>query len=107
MSNSLPIGWIAVDADDNAASTATQAAPGDGCRHFITSLSGSYSAAAIKLLTLKQGTTVIGRWYVHNAFHIEFPTPVTLEPNTAANAELAASGTGGVTGAVTMTGYTK
>lgn len=103
-----PLGWVAFDADDNATSTATKASPGGGSRHYITGVSGSYSGAgaAGKLMTLKQGTTELGRWYVTNQLSITFQRPIALDPATVANLELAASGTGGITGAATMTGYT-
>lgn len=99
--------WAATDNDDNAASTATKAAPTGGVSHFITSVSGGYSAAtAGKTLILKAGTTEVARWYVHNSLAVAFSSPIKLPPATVANLELAASGSAGVIGAATMTGYT-
>jgi|TARA_B100000925_G_scaffold287582_1_gene267108 hypothetical protein len=99
--------FVATDADNNATSTATRAAPSEGLSHFITSVSGGYSgAAAGKTLILKEGSTEVGRWYVHDSFNLSFSSPIKLSPGTVANLELEASGSGGVTGAVTMTGYT-
>lgn len=101
--------WVATDSDDNATSTATRAAPlaGSGISHFITSVSGGYSAAAAgKTLILKAGTTEIARWYVHNSLSLSFSSAIQLPPATSANLELQASGTPGTLGAATMTGYT-
>jgi hypothetical protein len=92
---------------DNLAATATKAAGGTATRHYVTGVSGSFSAAAAgKELLLKDGATVIGRWYVHNQLHITFPVPIEISDNAAAEAVLAASGTLGVLGAVTLTGFT-
>jgi len=99
--------FVTKDADDNATSTATRAAPDGGLSTYVTSVSGGYSAAAAgKTLILKEGSTEIARWYVHNSFSLSFPSPIKLQPGKVANLELEASGTGGVTGAVTLTGYT-
>jgi len=98
--------WIVTANATNAAATATRAAPSSGLSHFITSVSGSFDGAvAGGQLILKEGATEIGRWYVHNEFHISFPSPVQLQATKAANLELAAGGAG-VVGAATMTGYT-
>ncbi|MAA66532.1 MAG: hypothetical protein CL581_17380 [Alteromonadaceae bacterium] len=99
--------FVATDADVNATSTATKAAPFGGLSTYVTSVSGGYSAAAAgKTLILKEGSTEVGRWYVHDSFSLSFSSPIKLSPGTVANLELEASGTGGVTGAVTLTGYT-
>lgn len=100
--------WTVTANADNAAATATKAADSNtAARHYITSISGSFSAAvAGKLMTLKQGATEKGRWYVHNALVLAFDSPIELDANTAAELELAASGSAGQIGAVTMTGYT-
>lgn len=100
-----PATWAVTATADNAASTATKAAE-SGKSHYVTSISGSFSAAAIKLLTLKDGTTVIGNHYVHNAFGLTFPNPIKLTSGNLAELSLAASGTAGVIGAVTLNGFT-
>lgn len=87
---------------DNAAATITLADV-SGQSYFITSISASFSAAAIKLLTVKDGATTVGNFHVHNQRDIVFDHP--LEIRGAAEVSLAASGTGGVIGAVTVTYY--
>lgn len=99
--------WVATANADNSAATATKAAPSGGLSHFITGISAGFSAAAAgKQLSLKHGSTEIARFYVHNDLTLTFPSPIKLPPATAANLELAASGTGGVIGAATLMGYT-
>lgn len=99
-------GWIEKGSADNATATATKAAAA-GKRHYITSVSGSFTAAAAgKVLTLKDGTTVLGEWAVHNQFDQAFPLPIRATLGNAVSAELAASGTAGVLGKVTITGFT-
>lgn len=99
--------WIEKDTDDNSESTATRAAPAGGMSHYITGVAGGYGAAAAgKTLILKEGTTEIARWYVHNSLAIEFVSPVKLSAGAAANLVLAASGTGGVSGTAVLKGYT-
>lgn len=100
--------WTAQDADDNAASTASKTAPSGGLSHYITGISGSYDAAvAGATLQLKDDTTVIAAWEVHNSLHVSFPSPIKITAGNATSAVLAASGTGGVTGRVNLIGYTK
>ena len=100
--------WCVTTNADNATATATKAAPAGGICHYITSVSGGFSVAnAGKTLILKDGTTEVGRWYVTSGQIVCFSSPIKLSPATAANLELAASGTGGQVGAATMTGFTK
>ena len=97
--------WSVTVTADNAAATATKAAEARKA-HYITGIHASFSAALIKLLTLKDGTTVIGNFYVHNQRDILFAKPVRITEGALAEASLAASGAGGTIGAVTMTGFT-
>lgn len=98
--------WSITVTADNAAATVQRAAEVGRC-HFVTGLSGSFSVAnAGKLMTLKDGTTVIGNYHVMSVRDVVFDFPIRLSPNTLAELSLAASGTGGQVGAVTMTGYT-
>lgn len=84
--------------------TATRAAAAGGLRHFVTSISASFSSTESgALLTLEQDTTEKGRWYVYDHMELSFSSPIVIEPGNDAILELAA-GTG--TGAVTLTGYT-
>ena len=98
--------WIDTDNATNGVATATRVAPAGGLSHFITGISGLFDAAVAGIqLTLKHGSTEIGRWYVHNELSITFPSPVQLPPATVANLELAAGGAGNI-GAATLIGYT-
>lgn len=98
--------WIETANAAAGAASATRAAPPGGLRHFITSISASFSSPETTgaLLTLEEGTsTEIGRWYVYDNFTITFPSPIQITPGDSVHADLAA-GTG--TGAVNLTGYT-
>lgn len=97
--------WAETTTADNGTATATRAAE-SGKAHYVTSIHGSFSAALIKLMTLKDGTTIIGNYHVHNQRDVVFAKPVRITQGAAAVLELAASGTGGQVGAVTMKGYT-
>ncbi len=97
--------WTETATADNSAATATRAAEA-GFAHYVTGISGSFSSALIKLMTLKDGSTVIGNYHVHNQRDIVFEPPVRISTGAAAVLSLAASGTGGQVGAVTITGFT-
>lgn len=90
---------------DNAAVSVTKAAE-SGKSHYITNISGSYNVAKIKLMTLKDDTTVISNFHVHNQRDIAFAKPVKITAGKAAELSLQAGGTAGDIGAVVMTGYT-
>lgn len=100
-----PATWSVTATADNLAATATKAAE-TGKSHYVTSISGAFSAAAIKLMTLKDGTTIVGNHYVHNEFGLTFPAPIKLTSGNLAGLSLAASGTVGVIGAVNLNGFT-
>lgn len=99
--------WVETDLDTDAVVTATRAAPGSGAlSHYITSISGSFSAAVSgATLELKQGATVLATWHVYNELALVLPSPIKLDPGTVANLVLAAGGSG-VDGVADMTGYT-
>lgn len=92
---------------DNAAATVTIAdTAAGGQSHYVTSISASFSAAiAGKLMTLKDGATVVGNYHVHNQRDIVFASPIEIRG--AAEVSLAASGAGGTIGAVTVSYYTR
>lgn len=99
--------WMEDATATNSTATATKAAPSEGLSHFITGVYGSFSATASGItLTLKDGSTQIGRWYVYDNAGIVFDSPIKISPATAANLELAAGGSG-VVGVAVMTGYTQ
>lgn len=101
--------WAEVTAEvDNALATATHAAK-VGHKHVITKVEASYKTSATSgLLTVKRGATVVARKYIHGAGAMDFGDPGFLNTtaNEAVSAELAASGSAGVTGAVSLFGYT-
>jgi len=99
--------WVDVTTADNATATATKAAPSGGISHYITSVSGGYSATKSgKTLILKEGSTEVARWLVYDSFALNLSKPIKLSPGTVANLVLEASGTGGNSGSAVMSGYT-
>lgn len=97
--------WMAVDTATNDVATATRAAV-SGLQHYITGIYGSFSASAsAKQMTLKEGSTELGRWYIYDNAGITFESPIKLDPSTAANLTLAAGGST-IVGAAVITGYT-
>lgn len=97
--------WNLTSTSDNATLTLTRPAD-EAKKHCITQLEASFSAAAIKLLTIKEGTTVRRSIYVHNAIAVRFDPPLEFAQGSAISLELAASGSGGVIGAANLTGFT-
>ena len=97
--------WSITVTADNVAATATKAAE-VGKSHYITSVSASYSAAAIGLLTTKDGVATIGNYHAHNQRDVTPTRPLKITEGASFEAALAASGSVGVIGAVTATGYT-
>ena len=98
--------WTETDSKDNVLATAAHALEASK-RHFITSISVAYSAAAIGLVQIKDDTTVIWDMYVHNQLHMTFPKPLQGTIGQAVSVELAASGAGGVLGKANISGYTE
>lgn len=98
--------WVEAATATNGAAAASRSAASGGQRHFITSVSGTYETTGTSgTLTLTDGTISVV-WHVHDAFAIVFPSPVELTPGDSATLTLAASGTAGVDGSATLTGYT-
>lgn len=95
--------WCVSVTADNLAATVTRAAESDKA-HYVTAITASFSAASTKLLTIKDGATVIGSFYVVNNEVINFATPVKV--SGVLEVSLAASGTTAVIGAVTVAGIT-
>jgi hypothetical protein len=101
-----PADVFATGTANNATATATLAAAGAGARIHLTHVSAGFTAAAAgKLLTIKLGTTAIMVVPVHNAIAITFDPPLQGNAAEAVSAEIAASGTGGVSGYVNIAGY--
>lgn len=101
-----PYGWVETGTATAATATATRAAPDNGQRHYVSSISGSFGAtAAGKTLTLKEGTTTIGVWHVYDSAHIVFPRPFGAAPNAAVSVELESGGVG-IVGRANINGYT-
>ena len=92
------------DRNDNSASTATLAAPSSGPTNHVTSVAGGYDTSVSGAnLILKEGSTEVGRWMVYDTFALVFPNPLRI--NGAANLVLDASGSAGVYGTATITGF--
>lgn len=87
-----------------ALATATRAAE-VGNRHSLVTVVASYSAAQIGLLQIKRGATVEKEIYVHNYLVLDLSSPLRGASGGAVSAELAA-GAAGVTGKVSISGYT-
>jgi hypothetical protein len=91
---------------DNATATATKAAV-SGRQHVVRGVDAAFTNAAVgKLLTIKDGTTVIWRGYVHSQREVTFPSGIAITIGNACSAELSASGTGGQNGSVNLHGTT-
>src|SRR5262245_42229001 len=98
--------WSITTTADNAAATVQRAAEA-GRRHYITGISGSFSTSqtAAKLMTLKDGATVIGNFHVFSDRDPVIVKPIQLSVGALAELSLPASGTATQIGAVTLTGY--
>ncbi len=93
-------------AADNAVATATVAAIA-GMTHYILGVSADFDIAvsAIVTITILQGSTalVVYEWdFTNGAFHFAFPTTMKGVVGGAVSATLAASGTGGTSGRITL-----
>lgn len=97
-------GWIEKGSATAATATATKAAA-SGKRHYLTHVSASCGAAAIAVLQIKDGVTVLAEISVHNAEVLTFPTAVQITRGAAVSAELATCGAG-VVGRVNISGFT-
>lgn len=97
--------WKAADSKDNAEATASKAAE-TGKTHYVTHVSASFSAAAAKLLQIKDDTTVIYEHYIVDSAAVIFPTPLKITAGKAVSAVLAPSGTAGTIGKVNLVGFT-
>lgn len=105
---------VSSPAEDNATATATLAAldtVGGQGRYFLTGVACDFSAtvAAVKTVTITwtdsggtSSTLVLRRTYAEAGFVYRFPSPLGCRIGTGAAAALEASGTGGVTGRVTL-----
>jgi len=96
------------DLQDNAVATATLADPGDGFRLHAVKVDASYETSTTSgLLTVFSGATIIARKYIHGAGAIDFSDNGRMADNAseAMSAQLAASGTAGTDGTVTMSGF--
>lgn len=97
---------LAKDSKDNAEATATATAGEANQRYHITGVDASFTTLdTVKLLQLKDGTTVIWEGYVHTSLSLSFPSPLIGSLATAFSAVLAASGTAANLGKVNLRGY--
>lgn len=97
--------WSVTSSVDNGAATASKAAQADR-RHVLMSIEVSYSDNTLtKLLTVKDGTTTLWTRYVTGNITIT-GVDIMGSINSLVSADIAASGTGGKVGVVTITGRT-
>ena len=88
---------------DNAAATITLAAPAAGVAHYVWGIvAGFAGGAATKLLTVKDDTTVKENVPVVNMFGVSRHKPLKITDAKALEVSMAASGTAGVIGYVTL-----
>lgn len=87
---------------NNGAAIVTLAAPPAGQSHYIYGVTAGFSAAATKLLTVKDGATVVENIPVVNAYQDNRSRPLKISTGNACEVSLAASGTPGVVGYVTI-----
>jgi len=93
---------------DNAAATITLAAPAAGVAHYVWGIiAGFVGGAATKLLTVKDGATVKENIPVVNGMSSERTKPLKITDATALEVSLAASGTAGIIGYVTVMSETR
>lgn len=96
-------GWSESANADNALATATHAGVA-GQQHVLTHISASFSASVSgALLTIKEGAVEVLRFYVYDSLEVDLELPFADGADVVA--ELAASGTVGVIGAVNISGY--
>lgn len=91
---------------DDAVATATVAAI-PSMTHYILGVSADFDAAvsAIKAIAIIQGSTTLitYQWdFTNGAFHFAFPTTMKGVIGGAVSATLAASGTGGTEGRISL-----
>lgn len=98
--------WTEDAVATNALATATHAAGGAGTKHYLTALYASYETAAVGLLQIKDGATVIWQGYVYDSLPLPFARPLEISDNSDVSVELAASGSAGIDGVVSIAGYT-
>jgi hypothetical protein len=96
--------WSALASASNATATATHPAEA-GRSHHITTVLASFGGSATARLTVRDGATVIAEHFVVNQTVIVLPAPRKATAGNAVSAELAAGGLG-VTGSVTLLGFT-
>lgn len=99
--------WSVVAEATSADATATIPAE-PGKRHVLVTVDATYSSSSASgLLTVQSGTTVIAKKYIHGSGALDFTYKglKALSRNQAISATLSSGGVG-ITGVVTITGYT-
>ncbi len=87
---------------DNLAATITLAVPPVGQAHYLHGISAGFSAAATKLLTVKDGVATKENIIVVNSYNEGRVKPLKITDATALEVSLAASGTLGNIGYLTV-----
>lgn len=99
--------WSALGNADNALVTVTQAADARGRSHRVTTILASYSGVSTGLLRVLQAAVPIAEYVIVNNAVINFSEPLMVGASSALSVTLAASGTAGIIGRVTVVGYTE
>jgi hypothetical protein len=100
----VPATWSATAAAANALAVATRPAE-TGKSHHITTVLASFSGSATARLQVKDGGALIAEHYVANGAVISLAAPRKASAGNQVSAELAAGGLG-ITGSVTLLGFT-
>jgi len=102
-----PVQWTGDAQADNALATATKAAQVDKTHYLCAVIAGYSNANAGKLVTVKDGATIVLRARIHNSLELVFANPLRITRGNAVSAELDASGTAGQNGNVAILGFTR
>lgn len=96
-------GWVETATGTNAIATASRASAAVH-RPVIYGVSASFSAAATQLLQIKNGATVVWEGYIYTSRDVTFPAGIALPAGSTITAVLAASGSAGIVGKVSLHG---
>lgn len=99
--------WAATATAAAAAEVVGTVAAVAGQSHYVSTISGSYGAAQIGVLTLESPAgTVLASFHVHNSLVVPLERPLRIAAGAAVVARLTA-GAAGVIGRVNLVGYTE
>lgn len=97
--------WSVVAEATNANAVATRAAAA-GMRHVLVTVDATYSSTSTSgVLTVEFGSTVVAKKYIHGSGSLDFTYKGLIADKNQSIVVTLASGGAGVTGIVTITGY--